>query len=60
MRNMKENLLNKIGEKTANVLGDASIKLCKKSFDKCMWFLCYEPKIPMEILKENMEKESEK
>lgn len=56
MNNMKENLFNKMAEKLACTLGEASIKLSENSLEKCGWGGVYETKIPIELLKENIQK----
>ncbi len=56
MKNMKENLINKISEKVAVKIGGTSIKLSEKSFEACSDFLFYEPKISKELLKSFMKK----
>lgn len=56
MNNMKEKLINKIGGRVAVSLGKASINLSEKSFSTCCDFFLYEPKISIELLKANTEK----
>lgn len=56
MKNMKENLFNKLGEKLAINLGEASIKLSEKAMGKCFIGAIYEPKVPIEMLKETIDK----
>lgn len=49
MKNMKDNLFNKILEKAVCFLGESSIKISENSMEKCMGYV-YEPKIPLEML----------
>lgn len=56
MRSMKEKL-SKISEKVIENMGEISIKTSEKSTNKCLLFLgFYEPKFPIEMLKENIKK----
>jgi cyclic lactone autoinducer peptide len=56
MNNTKEKLINKIGQKVAVKLGEASISLGEKSFGICPLGFLYEPKIAKELLKSILEK----
>lgn len=59
MRNMRAQLYNmggKIGMKVVEGLGEASIKISEQAMGKCIIFGIYEPRIPIEMLKENMQK----
>lgn len=56
MRDMKENLFNKMFEKAACFLGETSIKISENSLGKCGFGGIYETKIPIELLKENANK----
>ncbi|AGX45382.1 hypothetical protein [Clostridium saccharobutylicum] len=53
---MKENLFNKIAEKMACSLGEASIKLSENAMEKCCFGGIYETKIPIQLLKQNVNK----
>lgn len=56
MRNMKDVLINKIGESFPETLGELSIKLSEQAMGKCLAWGAYEPKISIELLKENIKK----
>lgn len=56
MKNTKVNLFSKITEKVAYSLGDASIKLSESALGYCCWGAVYETKIPIELLKEKIDK----
>lgn len=56
MKNMKDVLINKIGGGFSEALGEISIKISDRSMGKCGFFAMYEPKIPLELLKENIKK----
>ncbi|MBK1809914.1 cyclic lactone autoinducer peptide [Clostridium sp. YIM B02505] len=49
MNNMK----NKVFEKLARTVGEASIKISDKATGKCMMGYLYEPKAMLEIIKNN-------
>lgn len=53
MESMKNVLVNKLGEKFSQGLGEISIKMSEKAMGKCLFAFAYEPKIPMELLKQN-------
>ncbi len=56
MNNMKENLFSKIAEKMVCSLGETSIKISENALGCCCWGAVYETKIPIELLKEHIEK----
>jgi len=59
MRNMRAQLHNmggKMGMKIVRGLGEASIKISEQAMGKCIIFGIYEPRISVEMLKENMQK----
>lgn len=60
MKNMKDTLINKISKKAANSIAEVSVKIAEESVERCLFFLCYEPSIPAEMIKENIEKYSDK
>ncbi|MDP4145188.1 MAG: cyclic lactone autoinducer peptide [Bacillota bacterium] len=53
MRSMKEQL-SSMGEKLIANIGETSIKITEQALGKCIILGLYEPKIPMEVLKETM------
>lgn len=58
MRNMREQVSNmgeKMNAKIVNGIGEASIKLGEQAREFCFFLGFYEPKIPMELLGENIE-----
>lgn len=55
MKNLKEDLFN-IGEKLVTCIGDVSIKMSDQAMGRCIAMFIYEPKIPIELLKESMDK----
>ena len=58
MRNLKEQLVNvgeKFGCRFINDVGNMAVKIGDQSRGLCFFFSDYEPKIPMELLKENIE-----
>lgn len=52
MNNMKENLINSLGEKVLDKVGDVAIKLTEKGVNKCAAWGIYETQFPMELLEE--------
>lgn len=56
MRNMKDVLISKLGKSVSKNLGKFSIKLSEQAMGKCVLSACYEPKVPINLLKENMNK----
>lgn len=59
MINMKEQLVSmgeRMGEKLVSGIGEASIKLGQQARGKCGFIGIYEPKIPIELLMENIDK----
>ncbi|GAA0077065.1 hypothetical protein UT300005_14430 [Clostridium sp. CTA-5] len=55
MRNMRKHIANtgeRLGDKIINELCTFSIKVGEKSRGRCAAFSAYEPKIPMELLRE--------
>lgn len=55
MRNMKEELFS-MGEKLITNIGDATIKISDQVTGKCLLPFLYEPKVPIEVLKQNIDK----
>ncbi|GKX68951.1 cyclic lactone autoinducer peptide [Inconstantimicrobium mannanitabidum] len=53
MESMKNVLVNKLGEKFSEGLGEISIKLSEKAVGKCIMSGFYEPKLPIELLARN-------
>ena len=56
MNTMREQLFSKLGEKLAGRIGEASVKISDKAIEECIMYGLYEPKIPAEMLKNNMDK----
>jgi cyclic lactone autoinducer peptide len=50
---MREQLY-EMGEKIVKGIGEATIKVGEKSVSKCIIFGIYEPKVSIEVLKENI------
>ncbi|AAK78064.1 cyclic lactone autoinducer peptide [Clostridium acetobutylicum] len=53
--NLKEQL-NKVNDKFIKGLGKASMKIGEQANGKCVLVTLYEPKMPEELLKENIDK----
>ncbi|MCR3758933.1 cyclic lactone autoinducer peptide [Clostridium felsineum] len=53
--NLKKQV-NKIGEKFIEGIGKASMKIGEQASDTCVLITLYEPKMPEELLKENLNK----
>lgn len=56
MRGTKKEITIKAGEKITEGLAQTAVKLGEMAMGKCGFVLLYEPKIPMELLKESMDK----
>ncbi|SHJ42305.1 hypothetical protein SAMN02745163_01929 [Clostridium cavendishii DSM 21758] len=52
MNNMKENLINSLGEKVLDTVGSMAIKLTEKGAEKCYMWGGYETEFPMELIEE--------
>ncbi|HOV27591.1 MAG TPA: cyclic lactone autoinducer peptide [Pseudobacteroides sp.] len=58
MKNLREQIVSmseKFGSRLIGEIGNASIKIGDQSRGACFFLAAYEPKIPLELLKENIE-----
>lgn len=58
MRNLREQITSigeKFGSKLIGEIGNASMKIGDQARGSCFFLAAYEPKIPLELLKENIE-----
>lgn len=58
MKNLKEQIVNlgdRMSEKIINGIGETSIKISEQARGRCILLGVYEPKIPIELLKEDKE-----